>query len=408
MASLPLRAFALLATLALLPAADAATFSFGTIVAKTDYDYTPNPAGMVRTGLCTHDVDNNARYDPGEPLLLDLSGYVEGTSLCQGATMTGTIATDDIRLLSIDPAFAVGSMFVAGDFDGPRFTFGPAVPHFLRYFDAQTDGKFKAKDTLYIDLFDLASKKVGPGDYRLTAFGSSVAGTVVQTGDADVNMPLTELSGAGAGFGSDNLVYKAGSAYYVNTDAQALATTTASTGYNRDFVVEENDVRLNAKAENPLGDFNAPTFTVSDASVVSSKVVAGKLMQLKVTMKNTGKAAASALVETYVDDVLVDSRGTATIAPGKEGAVVISLPAPEEAGRAKLRVGKDALVFYSVEAASGATGGVSTSSIAVDAAPAAQDVEPLNAKAATKGAPGVSLLAMLGLVGVLAWMRRRD
>lgn len=408
MATLPLRILALLATLCLLPAADAANFGFGSIVGKTDYDYTPNPAGMVRTGLCTHDVDNNGRYDPSEPLLLDLSGYVEATSLCQGATVTGTIATDDIRLLPIDPAFAVGSMFVAGDADGPRFTFGPVVPHFLRYFDAQPDGKFKAKDTLYVDLFDLASKKVGPGDYRLTAFGSSVAGTIVQAGDADVNMPLTELSGAGVGFGSDNLVYKAGSAFYVNTDAQALATTTASTGYNRDYIVEENDVRLNAKAENPFGDFNAPAFTVADATVVSSKVVAGKWLQLKVTMKNTGKAAASGLVETYVDDVLVDSRGTATIAPGKEGSVVISLPAPEEAGRAKLRVGKDALVFYTVEEAGGA-GGVSTSSIEVDGAAESQAVEPADVKASTsKGAPGVPLLAMLGLVGILAWMRRRD
>ncbi|MEK6976768.1 MAG: hypothetical protein AABY18_10575, partial [Candidatus Thermoplasmatota archaeon] len=72
---------------------------------------------------------------------------------------------------------------------------------------------------------------------------------------------------------------------------------------------------------------------------------------------------------------------------------------------AKLRVGKDTLVFYNVQSASAATGGVSTSS--VDAAPETQAIEPAAVKASSKGAPGVPFLALLGLVGAVAWMRRR-
>ena len=76
-------------------------------------------------------------------------------------------------------------------------------------------------------------------------------------------------------------------------------------------------------------------------------------------------------------------------------------------GVADLRVGKDKVASYFVQAASGGTG-VGTSSIAAAAAPAGQGAEPVTARASPKGAPGVPLLALLGLVGVLAWMRRRS
>lgn len=383
----------------MLGSASAATYSFGSIVAKTDWDYTPNPAGTTRLGLCYQDVNGDGAYSTGEPLYLDVSGYITGTTFCASGSLRTELGVDDIRIVPLVNSFAPGSAVAATDSDLGDFMSDVAT-HFLRYVDTDGDAKFKNKDVLYIDLSNLASKQVTPGDIRLTPTGPYAVATAVKAGDSDVNMPLTEISGAGVGFGSDNIVYKAGSGYYVNTDGQALATTTASTGYNRDYVVEENDVRINTKAENPLGDFNTPTFLVADATVVSEKVVAGKWLQLKVTMRNNGKAPGSALVETFVDDALVDSRGTATIAPGKDGSIVLSLPAPEDAGRAKLRVGKDTLVFYTVEPAQ--------ASAATGLAPAtenAQPVAPLNA--ATQGAPGVPTLLLVGLVGALAWLRRR-
>lgn len=398
------RLLSTLLLLAILPTAQAATFSFGTIVGKADWDYTPNPAGTTKLGLCSHDVNADGAYSPGEPLYLDISGAVEGASYCIGPTITGRPATDDIRIVPLNGNFAIGSLVVAGDADGPQMTYNLAPAHFLRYFDGQPDAKFKAKDTLYIDLFQVAAKTVSPGDVRLTAFDAFPAGSIVKDGDADANMPLTELSGAGITFTSDNAVYKAGSAYYVNTDGQLLATTTASTGYGRDFVVEENDVRLNAKAENPLGDFAAPTFIIGDASVLGAPK-AGGLMQLKVIMKNTGKAPASALVETFMDDVLVDARGTATIAPGKEGYVVVTLPAPEDAGRAKLRVGKDTLVFYTVEDA--VAGAVKAATSQTEGTVPATSLAPAAVQAEAKGSPSVPTLAILGVVGLLAILRRR-
>lgn len=379
------RLLLVLLALFLIAPAQAATYSFGSVVAKADWDFTPNPSGTSRAGLCYMDVNGDGLFSSPEPLYLDVSGYVTGTTFCADGSNRGQVAVDDIRIVAATGG--IGSSVTAADPDVSR-PFSALAPHFLRFFDADGDGKFKSKDTLYLDLTNLASKQVTVGDIRLTPVGQFPAGSVVATGDADANMPLADI-GSGGGFGSDNLVYKAGSAYYVNTDGQPLATTTASTGYNRDYVVEENDVRLNGKAENPLGDFAATSFTVVNATLINQPQ-AGKWIHLKVTLRNAGKAPASGLVETVLAGQLMDARGTATIAPGKEGSVIITLPAPESHGPSALRVGKDTIVSFEVAPAP-------------DTSPAAS-----TAQVVKQGAPGLPAILLLAPVALVAWLRRSN
>ena len=376
-------AFALLAAAS--PAL-AGTYGFGTTVSKNDYDFTPVPSA-VSASLCYLNVDGSLGYNVGEPVYIDVSS----------TSCAGSVTVDDIRLFSIDGRYPAGSSVAGADDDAQLRVFATtgALTHFVRFFDANGDVKFKAPETLYIDLLDTAALTVGAGDIRVTPYGPYAAGTVVRPGDEDMSNALTEIKSGGASLSTSGVVFKAASGYYVNTDAGALLDIT------KDFVVEENDVRLNAKAATPLTD--RPTLQVTNIQLSPDPVAPGAPFRAIVTVKNSGAAYGSMLLETLVSDVIVDSRGTPGLNPGATLDMVVTLQTPPTPGCAAIRIGDSAALL---EVAGTPAGPSSNANL--EARVAALEAESGDGVSqAGANSPGFAPLLLLGAVVGAVVLRRR-
>lgn len=305
-----------IAALLLLPTIPAANYGYGTLVGKSDYDYTPTPKAPSKKAICYFDEDSSNTYNSFEPIYFIVSA----------ADCTGKIAHEDVRLTPTG-TYKAGTEVKWTDEDWNMQLSGPLNDD-LRMADMDGDGKFKSDDTLYLDIINEAQVRVNIGDLRLSEFGDYAAGTFARAGDRDVGIALTE-TGGGIDVADADAIYKAGSTYYVNVDNGALGTA--------DTVVEDNDVRLLSKATNPFENAEALIEVVS-VETFPKRLMAGQPMKVNILLDNNGTATGVAGVEIRLGDDVMDSRSTPPIAPGQSGTVVAWMPAPNTPGTYDLHV----------------------------------------------------------------------
>ena len=388
---------AALVTLVLLAPASQGAYSFGSIVDKNDFDFQPVPSVRTTTPAagkwvlpCFGDTDGNGIVNDQESVYLAVLNGLAAT--CND----GNTNTKNVRLTPVG-SLAAGTEVKAADPDaGTRLTqLGTvAVPgHAVRVVNVDLATTVRKADTVYLDLMGSgsATPQVGIGDLRLSAFGAHKAGTRVQAGDADYNMYLQEFNGgAPKSLYTVNMVYEFGKGWYLNADLDAAAGG----------AVEEGDVRLTASVPNPLADVAAnignPGQTVDGLSLSPDVARPGQLVLATVTVKNPTAKVGSGLVQTKVDGVVVDARGTPTLAQNEVSTLVVPFFAPQEPGRHKVQSGEYTF-FLDVEAPA----------IGSPSAPAPVTTQGEVAKAASVGAAGPMPLTLLALVAVGALLLRR-
>jgi hypothetical protein len=343
----PLAALAALALLALAAPAGA-VYAYGTIVDKNDYDFqqAPSVRGTVPAAgkfvlPCWADDDGDGRPTGAETIYL-----VIRTGL---AATCDSVHAKDIRLTA-HGSLAPGSVAKAGeaDDDARLSQLGsPAAPaHAVRAFnDADLAATVRKTDTVYLDLNGLGAPRVDVGDVRLSPFGAMKAGTRVAAGDPDLNNALVEFNGGAAKtLYTANMLYEFGKSFYLNADLDAAAGG----------AVEEGDVRLTSAVPNPFADvaagFGNPGRVVDGLRLSADAVRPGETFQAHVLVKNPAAKVGSALVETRLDGVLVDARGTPTLARDEAATLVVTLVAPAEPGQHKVQAG-ETTAFFEVEAA---------------------------------------------------------
>lgn len=420
----PLLALAVLGVL-LAPAAQAVEFPFGSAVGAADYDLSPLPSASsadLRYALCVIDLNGDGTAGSEDYILLLLKTAVAGTCPANLAANLNSA----LLLNTVGGLLAGTEIKIGHDIAGSRFTPGAQHPHALRYYESGTDAsKLDAADTLYLDLVGIAdaTPSVGNGDLRLstvtTSKGTFLAGQLVKSGDADESRVLSNIRAASAPatklVSTTNMVYKAGSGYYVNSDfgaimgvstCAALPCTPSVTG---DVGVERDDFRLNPKAVNPLSD--VAIVLPDKVQLVQASVAPGQPFQVKVTAKNSGRAAGAGLLETTIDGVVVDARGTPTIEPNGVATLVVTLIAPATPGQHVVKSG----TFADFLTVSGQAAGSDMASLQAQIAALQTQVAELEsdgsngAAASSLGAPSAApALVLLGLVGLALVLRRRD
>lgn len=305
------------ALLLAVPTAAAGNYAGGTIVAKYDFDYFPKP-GSVTNSLCFYDVDNDGTYDAFETIVVDIDT----------ATCATNVETDDIRLTPYAAYKAFSAVKTEeDDFDRTVVLLSGTT---LIFYDENTNGKFDSKDAMYLDLFSVGSAQINQGDLRLTAGGGQAGGTFVKAGETDNTWMVSAF---GAAFTDANILYKAGSAYYINADKGALNTA--------DVGVEDGDVRILNKAPDPFA-WNSSDITVTSLATSPANPTTGLPFQVVVALKNAGKEPAARFLETKWAGTLVDARSSPTLPPGAAATIVISLPAPTSTGTKVLTVAGNA------------------------------------------------------------------
>lgn len=415
----PIHLAGLLAALALLPTAQAVEFPFGSVVGSSDYDLSPLvsvSAADLRYALCVIDVNGDGAAGAEDYILLVTKVATAG--VCPASVAANTQSA--ILLNTVGGLVAGSEVKVAHEIAGSALTITGAAPgqfaHALRYYEDGTDAsKLDSKDTLYLDLVNVAGPlAVGPGDLRITpvttAAGTFAGGQLVKPGDPDESRVLSNIRPATAPatklVSTANMVYKAGSGYYVNSDAGGLmAVTGGGTLVSGDVGVESGDIRLNPKAVNPLSD--SATILPDHVEIVQAKVAPGQPFQVKVTAKNTGRGAGAGLVETRIGDALVDARGTPTLAPNGDAVLVLTLVAPLEPGKHVVKSGAYA-DFLTVEAP--ATGAVDLAGLQAQVADLQAQVaqmEPAGHEEARANVPGLGPAAVLLGLALVALASRR-
>lgn len=133
--------------------------------------------------VCYHDSDGDNSTDAGEPLYVDTDagGCGEGVEVL------------DLRLTDVanqHEAFTLVRI-TDGDFGDSltRYEFADTLDT-LAVYDADGDNQFTVGDTLYID--GDGDGSVSAGDYRWTEYQGHAAGTLVASGDSDVNLGLRD------------------------------------------------------------------------------------------------------------------------------------------------------------------------------------------------------------------------
>lgn len=359
----------LIVLMLLMPAV--AAYEAGSTVGRNDYDHTPMAKAQSAV-LCYMDhqdpaIDKTNGYDAGEPI------YIHFAADC-----TGKPVVEDFRIIPYFPEHGQMSE-VEGEDQDQVYPFAGQLTHALRYWDMDDDTKFKGgKDALYIDIFDIAGKTVSNGDVRLTAEGDHAPFTVVTRADDAFGMPLSELKGAAADWTTTNAFYKANKEFYINIDLGDLTD-------GREAVVEEHDVRLLGKAEQPWSDVVAPSAPAAILERPELDVVGldatriGDAVRVEVQVRNTDDHAGAGFIEIRLGGQVMDARGTPTLAPGESVTLVALLPAE---GAVQVQVGKNSITVP-------VTGGIQ---------PAAE-VE--------QNASGLGLVAAVAALGALAVLRRR-
>ena len=370
-------------------------YSFGTIVDKNDYDFQQAPSirGTVPAAAkfvlpCFVDEDGDGLATSKESVYL---------AVRTGLTQTcDQVRTKDIRLTGVG-SYAGGTDVKTTDTDkGIMLTqLGTvAVPaHAVRVFnDVETLPTVRKTDTVYLDLGSVASSTVGVGDVRLTPMGAYKAGTRVQAGDTDHGKMLDEFNGGALkSLYTANMIFEFGNGWYLNADVDAAAGG----------AVEEGDVRLTGTVPNPFADIAAnvgnPGKVVESLSFSADVVPAGTPFQAYILVKNPTVKVGSALVETRLDGVLVDARGTPTLAKDEAATLVLTLTAPLTPGQHKVQAG-ETTAFFEVEG--------SEPTVAPATQATSQAVAPV-AKLQTQGTPAVAAIApMAALAFALLVLRR--
>ena len=292
----------------LLPLA-AADYTPGTAVDKKDYDFFPTPS-MRAAALCYLDVDGSQTIGINEALFIKYK-----TNTC------GSASGKDIRLNFEDGTPGPSRVDTDDPAYGKALTAVPA--HAVRYVDLDGDGKLKKKDVLYLDIAGLTGSVVDPGDFRLMDGPGGPAFSFVKGLDADLTFPLRELKGAaGDEVGADNVndaqlgengvLFEAGKAFYINADTSAA-----------DTAIEEGDLRLGS-VPTPwaLPDFGAPALEIVEQTTSNHD----GLRLITVVVKNVDDVTGAGLLETSVGGLVVDARGTPTLAPGEQVRMIVVLP----------------------------------------------------------------------------------
>ena len=393
----------------LVPTVAAVEFPFGSPVGSADYDLSPLPSTSsadLRYALCFVDDEGDGVANPTDVVLLVTKVAVAGTC-------PATIGSNP----GIGIVLNTNGGLLAGSEVKRTHAMGTAplspLPHALRFLENGADtSKLDGKDSLYLDLQNLAATPptVDVGDLRISPFVGATTlagGAFVKDGDADQNFPLTNIRAASAPttklVSTANMVYKAGSGYYVNADFGTIMGV-AGTVVTGDVGVESGDIRLNPKAANPLTD--SALVLPDHVELVQANVAPGQPFQVKVTMKNTGKATGAGLVETRIGDTVVDGRGTPSIEPNGVATLTLTLLAPLTPGQHVVKVGTyaDFLEVSGAPATSAATfeGELADVETRLQALEAGRG-ETLKAS----GAPGLGPVVALGALAAVTMLLRR-
>lgn len=395
-----------LTTLALIlllgvPAASAVEYTFGSAVGSSDFDFTPT-AETQKVALCFIDLDGDGKSGRDEPIIL-------ATKVATNGVCPTTLSTISI-LMNAVPGRAAGSEINLADAWAFKTLKTLSGAHFVRYYEDGSDtSKMDAKDTLYLDIKNPGLAIVDIGDVRISANGLLKGGVLVAAGDADLASPLTNIKTTARQIHDANVLYKAGSGFYVNSDVGVIGGSvdgtcaTTACPVTGDVGVETGDVRLNLKAANPLSD--TALVLPDHVELVQAKVAPGQAFQVKITMKNTGKAAGAGLVETMLDDVVLDGRGTPSIDPNGVAVLTVTLVAPLTPGKHIVKSGTYAdFLEVTGTPASDATARLGEVESRLETLETSGD-----AQVAKQGAPGLtSLLAFGALAAVAIGLRRRQ
>ena len=413
------RSVILVALLTIAAPAAASKYDFGSVVQKSDYDYTPF-AKSKDVRVCWVDDDGSGTYNLGEPLYLLLG------------TACGPVQGKDIRLL---PAAgqAGGTEVKADHADFQLPTSGP-LAHAVVYSDLDGDGEPSGDDLFALAIMNAASGVLGPGDLRLNGWSDHAAGSLVRNGDSDVGWRMVPIAAAPDGLSTPEAFYKAGSTYYLNVDLDEVGV--------KDLGVEDDDVRLLKKAPDPFARLEsadavdvpamgAPELALVEVSFTPHAPFAGSWVRIVATIENSGSLTGAGLFEVGLDDEVVDARGTPTLAPGERATLVATLPVPHEVGIYRVTVlgevheltvetapsemlSTTSLKTFVVE--DGEAVPVVSDEMTEDPAPAPATHDPASAAASPTGepvasndAPGLGALAVLLLAGLVAHVvARRD
>lgn len=405
------------------PTAQAVDYAFGTAAGSSDYDFSP-VAETTKLALCFMDFNGDGVLGSGEPIFLLFKVATAG--VCPADLSNNALLMNHVE------GRLPGTEITQVDRWAGKTILSLAATNFVRYFEDGSDAsKLDSKDTVYIDLKAVATPRVDVGDLRISAFGAIPGGHLVATGDADLNRPLSEIRGTARTVSTSSIIYKAGSAYYINSDAGAIGgisctgaqgvpcaptctpavtvppaatgTCTVSGLATVDVGVESGDIRLNPKAVNPLSD--VAVILPDHVEIVQSTVAPGQPFQVKVVAKNTGKAPGAGLVETRIGDQLVDSRGTPTIEANGVATLVLTMIAPATPGQHVVKSGAYA-DFLTVTAGGGDIASLQAQLQTLQAQVAAlEDGSP--SPASKLSVPGMGPAVLLLAVGLLAVALRR-
>ncbi|MHB1260421.1 MAG: hypothetical protein ACYC2H_01760 [Thermoplasmatota archaeon] len=392
------------AALFLAPSATAIDYAFGSAVSSSDYDFSPM-AETTKLALCFMDYNGDGLHAAGEPILLLFKVATAG--VCPA-----TLSNNALLLNAMDGRTVGMEITMADKWASKAIVPFPA--NFIRYFEDGSDAsKLDSKDSVYLDLKNTALPRVDVGDLRLSKGGAFASGTLVGAGDSDLNFPLTDIKGTPRTVSSSSIIYKAGSAYYINADAGTIGGAVdgtcalAACPVTGDFGVESGDLRLNPKAVNPLSD--KALVLVDGLKLSASDLRPDEPFRLSVLVKNTGKGFGAGLVKTSIDGIAMDARATPTLYSNEVATLVVGLTAPSEPGRYKVTAG-DYSMFIDVE---GQPFGATTHDLeariaALESQLAGSPGQAGTPATASVGAPSpMPVLVLAALFGVVLFLRRR-
>ncbi|HEV8360700.1 MAG TPA: hypothetical protein VGR28_09630 [Candidatus Thermoplasmatota archaeon] len=279
---------------------------FGGQVAAGDADLVYSlEDSLPFSAICFVDDDGSGTYNPGEPVYAT-------TASCAGA-VTG----NDLRLTPT-AGHGVGTQVRAtdNDFGNPYADPGASV----EFYDADGDALYSLGDQVYLDM-DGGSDAVAVGDVRLSPQGSHAGGSVVATGDADINNAFDGASPGGQGevadwrfFDADgDTVWSSGDTAYVNADDNSLVTA--------------GDVRLGPTAE-VSGDTTPPEITLSLDGVLGGGGWWRSDVAVTVTATDAGSGVAS--LEVAVDGGAFEA--TSSVVVEGDGVHTLLVRATDAAG----------------------------------------------------------------------------
>lgn len=390
-----LRATTTLSLLTVLTLLPGVTAQIGTQVKTGDADHIPSISSAIPLSVNANDYASTPTFDD-LCILLDT-----------GSTATAGAQNSDLRLTK---CFTKdwGTQIKDEDATEKAATYGQVAGESIKYGDVNSNGKYDFGDNVYL------TTKAGTGlddtsgaaafTVRLTPAGSYKAGTLVFASDSDF-----------ASFGSVAASWASNGTAVVGRDdgAYYLVPRAPWTNLRVGTEVPANSVRL-----------MAPTSTVSIAAtkltVTPTSPVAGEPYTVSIDVKNSGKLSGTAIIETKVNGVVADSRGTGIITQGATVTLVATLPSASAPGTIKVEVGTLSTNVTFTAPTTTTSGSSSTDAQVKDLASRVATLEAnaknaqvtgaaADTKAAPKGgSPGLDAVVVVLLLGLFVVRRRRD